>query len=430
MTETIILPLLLLGLFLVCCFIGMPVSFCIGFTTWAAFLMLDGKLMVLAQKLFSGINSFSYLCIPLFVLCAEVMSQGKLIDKIVSFCNAFIGHVRGGLAYVNVLDSMCFAGISGSASADMASIGKILVDTMTTAGYNRRFAATLSAASATIAPLIPPSTIMIIYASAAGGVSVGKLFAGGFLPGVVYGLAQICLCAYYARKYNFPTTGHMATLKEIWHTVKDSASVMLLPIIIMGSIVTGICTATEAGALAVCYALIITLAQRRMTLKQLYGCLISTARLTASVTFIVATASAMGWVITALQIPQKLALFCLDYISSPTVFLLFVNILLLIVGCLLDGAPAVLLLAPILCPVAEMYNIDLIHFGIVMCMNLTIGLITPPIGILLFVCSNVTGIKLGDLYKSVWPFVLCGIIVLLIITYVPITVTFIPNLMK
>lgn len=222
----------------------------------------------------------------------------------------------------------------------------------------------------------------------------------------------------------------MATLREIWHTVKDSASVMLLPVIIMGSIVTGICTATEAGALAVCYALIITLVQRRMNLKELYGCLISTARLTASVTFIVATASAMGWVITALQIPQKLALFCLDYISSPTVFLLFVNILLLIVGCLLDGAPAVLLLAPILCPVAEMYDIDLIHFGIVMCMNLTIGLITPPIGILLFVCSNVTSIKLGDLYKSVWPFVLCGIIVLLIITYVPITVTFIPSLMK
>lgn len=424
------MPLLILLLFLACCFIGVPVGFCIGFTTWIAFLMLDGKMIVLAQKLFSGVNSFSYLCIPLFVLCAEIMSRGKLINKIVDFFNVLVGHIRGGLAYVNVLDSMVFAGISGSASADMASLGVITADMMTASGYNRTFAVTLSAATATLAPLIPPSTIMIIYASATGGVSIGKLFAGGLFPGIVYGLSQMVLIYYYSRKYNFPVSEKPATLQQIIQVTKESAAVLVLPLIIFGSIVTGICTATEAGSLAVCYAIIISLIKKRLTLKDMYMCLVSTARLTASVTFIVGTAAAMGWVVSALQIPQSLAKFCLNYINSPTLFLLFTNILLLIVGCLLDGAPAVLLLAPILAPVASSYGIDPIHFGVVMCMNLTIGLITPPIGILLFVASNVTRTKLSDLYKSVWPFVICAIIILFIITYVPQTVTIIPTLMK
>lgn len=425
-----ILPLFILLLFLGCCFIGLPVGFCIGFSTWVAFLMLDGKMIVLAQKLFSGVNSFTYLCIPLFVLCAEIMSRGKLVNKIVDFFNVIVGHIRGGMAYVNVLASMVFAGISGSASADMASIGLIMADMQTAAGYDRDFSVTLSAASATIAPLIPPSTIMIIYASATGGVSIGKLFAGGMFPGVVYGLAQVGLCMYYSKKYNFPTTGKRAKLKQIWTVTKESAGVLVLPVIIFGSIVTGICTATEAGSLAVCYAIVISVIQKRLTMKDMYKCLVNTAKLTASVTFIVATAAAMGWVVSALQIPQQLAKFCLNYIHSPAVFLMFTNILLLLVGCLLDGAPAVLLLAPILAPVASSYGIDPIHFGIVMCMNLTIGLITPPIGILLFVASNVTRTRLSVLYKSVWPFVVCAIAVLLIITYVPQTVTFIPNLMK
>lgn len=425
-----ILPLFILLLFLGCCFIGLPVGFCIGFATWVSFLLLDGKMIVLAQKLFSGINSFTYLCIPLFVLCAEIMSRGKLINKIVDFFNVLVGHIRGGLAYVNVLASMVFAGISGSASADMASIGLIMADMQTAAGYDRDFSVTLSAASATIAPLIPPSTIMIIYASATGNVSIGKLFAGGMFPGIVYGLAQIGLCIYYSKKRNFPTTGKRAGVKQILTVTKESAGVLLLPVIIFGSIVTGICTATEAGSLAVCYAILISVIQKRLTLKDLYKCLVNTARLTASVTFIVATAAAMGWVVSALQIPQQLAKFCLNYISSATGFLMFTNILLLLVGCLLDGAPAVLLLAPILAPVATRYGIDPIHFGIVMCMNLTIGLITPPIGILLFVASNVTRTRLAVLYKCVWPFVICAIVVLLIITYVPQTVTLIPSLMK
>lgn len=424
-----LLGLVILILFIVICLIGLPVGFAIGFTTWFSFLMLDGKMMVLAQKLFTSVNSFTYLCIPLFVLAAEIMSEGKLIDKIVDFFQVCIGHIRGGLAYVNVLDSMVFAGISGSASADMASLGVITSNAMIKAGYSKEYAVTVSAATATIAPLIPPSTIMIIFAAAAGRVSVGKLFAGGTIPGLIYGIAFLVLCGYYAKKYNQPKNARRATLKEIWTELKLSLPVLLLPALILGSIVSGVCTATEAGALAVIYAIAATFLRKAMTLRKLYDCLYSAARLTASVLFIIATAGAMQWVLTALQIPQNLASFCLQYINSKFAFLIFVNILLFFVGCLLDGAPAVLLLTPILFPVAMQYGIDPIHFGIVMCLNLTIGLITPPIGLVLFVASNVTGLKLSVLYKTVWPFVCVAFVVLMLVTYCPILTTWLPSLM-
>lgn len=420
----------ILVLFLVCCIIGFPVGFAIGFTTWTSFLLLGGKMMVMAQKLFTSINSFTYLCIPLFVLASEIMSEGKLIDKIVDFFQTCIGHIRGGLAYVNVLDSMVFAGISGSASADMASIGLLTANAMMKAGYTRDYSVTVSAATATIAPLIPPSTIMIIFAAAAGRVSVGELFMGGTIPGIIYGIAFLILCGYYAKKYNQPKNERRATLKEILYEFKQSLPVILLPLLILGSIVTGICTATEAGALAVIYAIIATLLRKSMNMTMLINSLYKSARLTASVLFIIATSGAMQWVLTALQIPQNVASFCLQFIHSKLMFLLFLNILLFIVGCLLDGAPAVLLLTPILFPVALQYGIDPIHFGIIMCLNLTIGLITPPIGLLLFVASNVTGLKLKILYKTVWPFVFCGICVLLLVTYCPFLTTWLPSLVK
>lgn len=422
--------LIIIGIFLLFCILGFPVGFAIGFTTWISFLMLGGRMMVMAQKLFTSINSFTYLCIPLFVLASEIMSEGKLIDKIVDFLQTIIGHIRGGLAYVNCLDSMVFAGISGSASADMASIGVLTSNAMVAAGYDRTYAVTVSAATATIAPLIPPSTIMIIFAAAAGRVSVGELFMGGAIPGVLYGLSYIVLCGYFAKKYNQPKNPRRATIKEIWTEFKRSLPVLLLPLLILGSIVTGVCTATEAGALAVIYAIGATAIRKSISVKLLIDSMYKSARLTASVLFIIATSGAMQWVLTALQIPQSVATFSLQFIHSKYAFLLFINILLFIVGCLLDGAPAVLLLTPILFPVALQYGIDPIHFGIVMCMNLTIGLITPPIGLLLFVASNVTGVKLNVLYKSVWPFVICSFCILMIITYCPFITTWLPSIMR
>lgn len=424
MAESVIILILFLGL----CVLGMPIGFSIGFTTWTAFVMLDGSMIVLAQKMFSGINSFSYLCIPLFLLAAEIMSRGNLIQKIGDFFNVLIGHVRGGLAYVNVLNSMVFAGISGSATADMASLGLIEANMMHAAGYDKAFATCVSAASATIAPLIPPSTVMIIFASAIGGISIGKLFMGGLIPGILFGISQMVLCAIYAKKYQ-QKAHKRSSFQEVAQEFVHVLPVLVLPAIIMGSIVTGICTATEAGAIAVLYAIIITFVQKTMDFKKMYLCLVSTAKLTASVLFLISTASAMGWVVTALQIPQSITRFCLQYIGSAGQFLIFLNILLLVVGCLMECAPATLLLAPILYPVAMSYGIDPIHFGIVFCMNLTIGLITPPIGLMLFVGSNVTGVKLSLLYKRIWPFVCTELIVLLVITYVPFLSTWLPGVM-
>lgn len=424
------MALLILALFITLCVIGMPIAFGIGFTTLVAFLALDGKMMVLAQKMFTGANGFAFICIPLFILAAEIMSEGRLIERIVDFCNVIVGHIRGGLACVNVLDSMVFAGITGSSTADMASLGKVMVEMMDKAGYDRTYATALSASSATIAPLIPPSTIMIIFSTAAGGVSIGKLFVGGAIPGVIYGLAQFALVIYFARKYRHPKTARRATIREIVRQTRVSLVVLVLPAIIFGSIVFGIATPTEAGSLAVCYALIVTVAKRSISMSKLFNCFVHAGILTASVIIIVATASAMGWVVTSLQIPQSLTRFCLDYIDSPVMFLVFVNVLLLLVGCLMDGAPAVLLLVPILFPAAMRYGIDPVHFGIVVCMNLTIGLITPPVGMMLFVGSNVTGVKLSALYKAVLPFVFSGLCVLALVTYVPWLSTFLLSYMR
>lgn len=425
MTE----PILILAIFLSLCILGIPIGFAVGVTTWVGFLMLDGSMIVLAQKMFTGINSFSYLCIPLFILAAELMSKGDLIQRIGDFFQAIIGHVRGGLAYVNVLNSMVFAGISGSATADMSSLGLIEVNMMHAAGYDRTFATCVSAASATIASLIPPSTTMIIFASAVGGVSIGKMFMGGLIPGIIYGVGQMILCFFYAKKYQ-QMPSKRASWKVMWHSFVRVLPVLGLIFIIMGSIVTGVCTATEAGALAVLYAIIVTFATRSMTAKKLYECLVATARLSASVLFLIATASAMGWILTALRIPQNITTFCLQYIHGPVAFLMFMNVLLLIVGCLMECAPATLLLAPILYPVAMQYGINPIHFGVVFCMNLNIGLITPPIGLMLFVGSNVTGVKLSTLYKRIWPFVGAAIAVLLVTTYVPFLSTWLPSIMK
>jgi len=270
---------------------------------------------------------------------------------------------------------------------------------------------------------------MIIFASAVGGVSIGKMFMGGLIPGILYGIGQMVLCYFYSKKYQ-QMPSKRATLRQMWHSFVKVLPVLGMIFIIMGSIVTGVCTATEAGALAVLYAMVVTFVTRTINIKKFYECLVATARLSASVLFLIATASAMGWVLTALRIPQNITTFCLQYIHGPIAFLMFMNVLLLIVGCLMECAPATLLLAPILYPVAMKYGINPIHFGVVFCMNLNIGLITPPIGLMLFVGSNVTGVKLSTLYKRIWPFVIAAITVLLIVTYMPFLSTWLPGIMK
>lgn len=357
------------------------------------------------------------------------MSVGGITNAIVTFCEKLVGHIKGGLAHVNVMASMVFAGLSGSAIADASGLEPVEIKLMTDGGYKRDFSAAVTAASAIIGPIIPPPNIMIIFAGCIGTVSVGKMFLAGAIPGILLGISYMVLCYFMAVKYKMPYREKRSSFKEISRSLKETLPALLLPVIIMGSIISGICTATESSALAVVYAIIISLIKKKLTWKSFKESCIRSAKATANVLFIIAVSTAMGWAITTLQVAQTLAAFCLEFITSKIVFLLFMNLLLLLLGMVLDATPAILLMVPILWPVAQTYGIDSVQFGIIMCLNLMIGNLTPPVGMMLFVISNAGKVKLSALYRAILPFVAVAVVALLLVTYVPAFSTFIPNLL-
>lgn len=420
--------LTVLVLFAVLLFFGLPIMFAMGLVSSSILLNESARAMlVIPQRMFSALDNFTYMSIPLFILASEIMSKCDLMEGLVKFCNAFIGHFKGGLALVNVLGSMLFAGVSGSASADTTGLGRVEIDMMSKAGYNKTYATTVTVASSIIGPIIPPSNIFIIYAAATGAVSISSMFLAGLIPGILLGLIEMALCYYFAVKHNHPVEPK-ATWKERVHATWEALPVLVLPLIILGGIVSGIFTATESAAIAVIYAIIIAYARKKMNLKVLLQCGIRAAKTTASIMLIIAVASLMGYAITVMRLPQLAIEWVMGYITDKYVFLLFVNLLLLLLGMVLDQTPALLLVVPVLLPIANFFQIDPVHFGLVVCFNLTVGLITPPVGMQLFIGANVAQVKLSALYKSIWPFVVVGIIILALITYIPALATFLPSI--
>lgn len=419
----------ILVLFVVCILIGMSIANAIGFTTLVAFLILGSSISIIPQKMFMGVNQFTFLCIPFFVLAADIMTDGGITRQILDFCNQLVGHVSGGLAHVNILASALFAGITGSATADAVGLGSLEIKMMTEAGYGRDFSAGITAASAIIGPIIPPSNAMIIYATVAGNVSVITLFMAGIVPGILIAITLIALCWLLAKRNHYPKADHRASWGSIGKSLVKTFPALLMPAIILGGILTGTFTATEAAAVSVVYAVVVTkFLYHRFNLKNFYRSLVSTAKTTCVVYFIIAVASSMGWAITVLRIPQALAGFTMQYASNRYLFLLFANLLLLVIGMLLDQAPAILLMAPILTPMAVQFGVDPVHFGIIVVVNLCIGLISPPIGMTLFVTSGVAGISLERMYRSILPFFLVEVGTLAIITYMPDLVLLVPRL--
>ncbi|MDR1518892.1 MAG: TRAP transporter large permease [Planctomycetota bacterium] len=413
------MPLLILILFIAIMLIGTPVCFAIGSLTAISFMLLRGDYSIIPQKMFAGIDAYTFMCILLFILAADIMSVGGITGSIVRFCESLVGHIRGGLAHVNVLGSMLFAGISGSAIADASGLGPIEIEMMSRGGYPKNFSCAVTAASAIIGPIIPPSNIMIIYATVVGTVSIGKMFLGGILPGILLGAMYMIYCYIVSIKRNYPYNPKAPTINHILKCTWETMPALILPLIIICTISFGVCTATESSAIAVIYSIVVAVAKRNLSLQSFARCCIRSAKATANVLFIIAISTAMGWAITTLQITPRMVAFCLEYIHSPVTFLMFMNVLLLIVGMLLDAAPALLLLVPILLPIARQYGIDEIHFGIVVCVNLMIGNITPPVGMILFVISNVGKIALSALYRAIVPFALVAVATLFIITYIP-----------
>ncbi|WP_417526526.1 TRAP transporter large permease [Marinomonas shanghaiensis] len=411
-------------------FLGMPVAFALLFAPGLS-LFLEGKEMfylLLTQRLYNGIDSFPLMAIPFFMLAGEVMNRSGITLSLVQVSQAFIGHLRGGLAQINILSSMLFAGLSGSAVADCSALGKMLIPAMEKNGYSRRFAAAVTAASSVIGPIIPPSGIMILYAFVMN-VSVGGLFAAGIVPGILVGVSLMAMTWFLARRRGYKVASEKATWKERGTAVKHAFWPLLTPVILLGGILSGVFTPTEAAAVAAAYALVVSLLSRTMTMSNLPSLLYATAKSSAVILFLVGSAVAFSSVISLSGAPQKVAAIMVSLTENPLLLLLIINLLLLFVGMFLDAGPAILILGPILGPIVTQFGIDPLHFAIVMCVNLTIGLTTPPMGLVLFVASSVSGERVETISREMLPYLAVHIFVILLITYIPALTMTLPRLL-
>jgi tripartite ATP-independent transporter DctM subunit len=385
-------------------------------------------LTTIAQRMTTGIDSFALLAIPFFVLAGEIMKRGGIANRLIDFAKSLVASLPGGLAYVNVLAAMLFGAISGSAIAATSAIGSIMTDRMEEEGYPRPFSASVNITSSTTGLIIPPSNILIVYALASGGTaSVAALFIAGYLPGILLGLALMAYIAFVAYKKGF-AKGVKTPIMEIWTYFRKAFFSLLLLIIVVGGIVAGIFTATEASAIAVLYAVVLALIYGDITAKDFPDILLTSAKTTAVVMFLICTSMAMSWLFSFESIPQLISNFLLDQFSNKFVILLIINIVLLLVGTFMDITPAVLIFTPIFLPVMTALGMDPVHFGIVMVLNLCIGLCTPPVGTVLFVGSGVAKVSVTQVIKPLLPFLAVMILVLLLVSYIPEITLFLPNL--
>lgn len=419
---------LTIALFILLLIMGIPISMVLGIITVIYFL-LNGQALLLEStplRMFSGLENFGLLAIPLFMLMGEIMNEGGITTRLVNFAKLLLGHFRGGLAYVTVVANMFLASILGSANAQAAMMSKVMVPQMEKEGYKREFAGAITLASSIIAPIIPPSMIFIIYGTLSS-TSIGAMFMGGILPGILYGIAFILMIAYMGYKQGFPKS-ERASFREIVRGTIKMLPALLIPLTVVAGILTGVFTATESAAVACLLAIIVgAVIYRELNFKKFPKMLINTVTNTATVTFLIIMANIFGWMIAFEQIPQLLADLILNITESPWVFLLLVNVLLLIVGMLLDGIAALVILVPVFMPLVQALQIDPVHFGVIICINLTLGLLTPPVGTGLFIVSSMAEVKFETLVKAVFPFIIVSIVVLMIITYIPQLVLFIPD---
>jgi C4-dicarboxylate transporter DctM subunit len=383
-----------------------------------------------AEQLLNGMySSFLLLAIPLFVLAAEFMNAGSIMDRLLRFCNAIVGRFRGGMAHVNVVQSIIFASMSGSALADAASSGKLMQSLMTRDGrYPPAYAAALTTVSSVIGPIIPPSIPLVLYALVSD-ASVGYLFLGGVIPGLLLGAVQMGLIAFTAKRRNFPVEAAVP-LRELPRVTWNAFPALMMPVILLGCLYSGITTPTEAAAVAAAYALLVsTLLYRSVSLKDVYVSLRTSAHVTVSIGMLIAGALVFNYVITAENIPRTLSGILKAYEMSPLVFLLFVNVLLLVLGCFLEGTTIILVILPVLLPTAQALGIDSVHFGVMAVTNIMLGLVTPPYGLLLFMMTKITGVPLRDIVREVMPFLYVMIGALALITLIPDLVLFLPRLL-
>ncbi|MFC1858577.1 TRAP transporter large permease [Thermodesulfobacteriota bacterium] len=407
--------------------IGVPVGWALGISAIGSILLMGVPLSTVPQKIFSGMDVFPLMCIPFFILAGEIMAKGGLTQRLLKFAVIVVGFIRGGLALANVLASMIFGGITGSAVADASAVGAVEIPMMVENGYSRGFSAAITGASACIGPIIPPSIPVVIYAMAVSGATIGGLFAAGMIPGILVGLALMVAAYAISVKRNYPKRKGKLTIKELAIGFKDAFLALMMPGIILGGIISGIFTPTEAASISVAYAFLVTfLIYRSISLSDLPQIFLNTGVVSAIVIIIIGASNLFGMVIAFEQLALKLGdiIEPLGYVS----FILTVNIILLIVGTFLDLAPAILILAPIFAPIAHNLGIHPLHFGTIVVVNLVIGMITPPLGLILFVVAPIAKVSIEKVTKEIIPFLLVEIGVLFLISYIPIVSLLIPRL--
>ena len=418
----LILLLLLIGVVL-----GIPIFFVIGLSIFVYAYSNDVSLIALLQQMVRGLDSFVLVSVPAFILAGNIMNEGGITKRLFHFANCLIGHIRGGLAHSNVLCSIIFAGMSGSAIADAGGLGSIEIKAMNENGYDPEFSSAVTAASATIGPIIPPSIPAVIYA-ASGDVSVGRLFLAGFLPGLLIAVLMMGLIYVISVKRNYGK-GRKAEYRELADSFKSSFWALLTPVILLGGIFSGIFTPTEAATIAVIYAFIISrFVYKELSMKRLYNILLNSLLTSAVVGGIIAVSFGLSFLLTLSQIPQELATVLTGFTSNPVLILFILNFLFFILGMFMDPTASILILTPILMPIILEVGINPVHFGIIMILNLMVGLLTPPVGMSLYTVANIGKIRIESLIKELLPFyfVLFGVIVLLILF--PQIILFIPDL--
>jgi tripartite ATP-independent transporter DctM subunit len=418
---------LLLGSFVLLMAIGMPVALVMGAASLVALLWGGSNLptIIVPQSLFRGIDTFPLMAVPLFILAADLMTAGRLTDALLKHANLLVGHLRGGLGYVNVLTSMLFAGISGSALADAAGPGKIVMDMMRGAGYPAYYAGALTATTATIGPIIPPSIIMVIYAVTDNSVTVAGLFLAGVVPGILLGLALALVNYVISVRNGYQSASARPPLGRVARSFLPALPGLMMPIIILGGILGGVFTATEAAAVAVFYALLVSLfLTRQLRWRDVPGVFLRSGILTSAVLLIVSMATVFSRLLTVLQVPQNLARWLAQLTDDRVVIMVLLAVFILLVGLVIDTLPAVIILVPVLAPVASQFGIDPLHFAMMLVLNLAIGMVTPPIGPVLFVICTVGKLRLERLARAVLPLLAAELVVLaLVIAFPALTLT-------
>tara|TARA_B100000700_G_scaffold241315_1_gene268484 strand:+ start:5338 stop:6615 length:1278 start_codon:yes stop_codon:yes gene_type:complete len=424
------MTLTMLGVFLAHVLLGLPLFISLLTTALVGFLFIDFSMVprMMPQQFFSGINVFSLMAIPLFILAGNLMNASRLTDRLMGLTRLLVGHFRGGMGHINVVSSVFFAGVNGSAVADTSALGSLLVPAMRKDGYSTAFAAGLTAGSSLIGPIIPPSIFMILYASLTN-TSVGDLFLAGVIPGLILGVAFMGMNAWYAWRHGMPKQGGLPSARELGVAALGALPALVAPFIIVAGIVMGFVTPTESGALTALYVVLCGMVLGNLKLRDFWQAIVETTRLTSAIFLIMAASATISWLLSYAQVPTQFVELLTPYISDPIVILLMLSGITFVTGMFMEEVSALMLLTPIFSPVAMMAGIDPVHLGIIITLNITIALITPPMGACVYVAAAVSRLEIVSLFRTIWPFVVMAILVLLVLIVFPSLTLWLPTVL-